>query len=175
MSKALAPSSEESEAQVGSDGGVGRERLLEAPMKFIGFVHEHISPQCIQGRFVVNQNSSQVFGVLHGGVSALIAESLASLGAHVASGFQRVAGVQLSINHLRAAPVGTEVFVSAKPAQLGKRVQVWDVTFSKVADLVKQDDKEDSKIAVSRVTLMAGLTGQTKEYFEQELKLQARL
>ncbi|MCO5603115.1 hypothetical protein L7F22_057261 [Adiantum nelumboides] len=184
MSKVLAPacqySTDEAQASdtaVVGDGndGVGRERLLESPMKFIGFVYERISANCLEGRFTVNKNSAQVFGVLHGGVSALIAESLASLGVLIASGFQRIAGVQLSINHLRAVPIGTEVFVSAKPSQLGKRLQVWDVTFSKVGDSEKQTDKDDSIFAVSRVTLMTGLTGQAKEYFEQELKLLARL
>ena len=62
--------------------------------------------------------------MLHGGVSAMIAESLASAGAAVASGYRRVAGVQLTINHLKAAPIGTQIFVSAKPGHAGKRLHV---------------------------------------------------
>lgn len=107
----------------------------------------------------------------------MIAESLASLAAHVASGFQRVAGIELNINHLRAAPVGTEVFVSAKPVHAGKKLHVWDVTFSKVDDATPSVTKQkegDTKIAVSRVTLMVGLAGEAREY-DQQLKTYARL
>lgn len=66
----------------------------------------------------------QTYGVLHGGISAFLAESLGSLGAVIASGFQQVAGVEVSTSHLQPAPVGMEIEVKATPIHIGRRLQV---------------------------------------------------
>ncbi|KAI5078509.1 hypothetical protein GOP47_0006180 [Adiantum capillus-veneris] len=100
----------------------------------------------------------QPFGVLHGGVSALIAEALASSGAFFASGHQRVAGVQLTINHVKAASIGTEVLASAKPVHVGQRTQVWDVILSK-DDTSASNSTQGTRIALARVTLMVDPLG----------------
>ncbi|KAI4987630.1 hypothetical protein ZWY2020_020430 [Hordeum vulgare] len=57
----------------------------------------------------------QPFKVLHGSVYALIAEGFASMGAHMASGYPRITGMQLSINHFRSVTAGDTVLARIGP------------------------------------------------------------
>ncbi|KAE9616972.1 hypothetical protein Lal_00034574 [Lupinus albus] len=109
---------------------------VDAQLDNIGFEIDEISAHRVAGHFVVSLKACQPFKVLHGGVSAMIAEGIASMGAHIACGFQRVAGIQLNINHL-------------KPAELGDLV--WEVQLWK-NDLSKSKDK--IVISSSTVTLI---------------------
>lgn len=98
----------------------------------------------VELRLEVGPKVHQPFGILHGGVSALLAESAASMGAAIAAGAGHpVVGIELNANHVRSMRDGVLTAV-ATPVKAGRRIQVWAIELT--------DDK-GRVICVSRCTL----------------------
>jgi 1,4-dihydroxy-2-naphthoyl-CoA hydrolase len=119
---------------------------------FRGTIHETLgitaieaSPDRVVLEMGVGPKVHQPFGLLHGGASAVMAESAASLAAwmNCDQATEYVVGVDLNITHLRAKSAGT-VTATATPIRKGKSVQVWGI------DIVGEDGKG---VAVARCTL----------------------
>ena len=87
----------------------------------------------------------QPFGILHGGASAVIAESAASMGAYMncEPGKQFCVGTDLNISHLRAKREGV-VRATATPVRKGRTMHVWQI------DVTQEDGQ---LVAVARCTL----------------------
>jgi uncharacterized protein (TIGR00369 family) len=101
-------------------------------------------PERVVMRVPVDWRVHQPFGILHGGVSALLAESAASLGGFLAAGPERrVVGIELNASHLRSVREG-HLTADATPVRVGRTVQVWRIGLT---------DDEGRPICEARCTL----------------------
>ncbi|XP_074573626.1 1,4-dihydroxy-2-naphthoyl-CoA thioesterase 1-like [Curcuma longa] len=152
--------------------------LVDRTLHALGFRFTHISPGKVAGRLKVTETCCQPFNILNGGVSALVAESLASLGAYVASDFQQVAGVQLSTNHVKAALLGEEVEAEACPIHIGRTIQVWGVQIRKMDSSSTSTSTSGSNVLVStsKVTILCNRqASQAHKDYEDTIKKYAKL
>ena len=96
------------------------------------------------GRVPVDARTKQPFGLLHGGVSVVLAETLGSVGAFNACPEGHMAvGLDINANHLRPATSGW-VTGTAKPVHIGRTTQVWQI------DMVNEAGE---LTCVSRITM----------------------
>lgn len=82
-------------------------------------------PERVVGRIPVEINA-QPAGILHGGASGVLAESIASLGAWLADTGRQAVGVELKVNHLRPARSGW-ITGTGVPLMSGRNLAVWEV------------------------------------------------
>jgi 1,4-dihydroxy-2-naphthoyl-CoA hydrolase len=103
-----------------------------------------LTPEKVVMRVEVGPKVHQPFGILHGGVSALLAEGAASVGGAVSVGpGQTVVGTELNCSHLRAMSSGM-LTATALPIRKGRTVQVWGIELR---------DENERLICVARCTL----------------------
>lgn len=95
----------------------------------MGLVFTEHGPDFLRGTMPVDARTKQPFGLLHGGSSVLLAETLASLGGFLCldpAENKQAAGLEINANHLRAVTAGP-VTGTARPIHLGRATQVWEV------------------------------------------------
>ncbi len=93
----------------------------------LGIEFTDIGDDYLRGRVPVDERTRQPFGLLHGGVSVVLAETLGSIGAFYASPEgHRGVGLDINANHLRAATSGW-VTGTARPVHIGRTTQVWQI------------------------------------------------
>ena len=97
------------------------------------------------GKMPVNECTVQPYGILHGGASVALAESLGSIagGMQVDRDVDTVVGIEINANHLKSIREGW-VYGKATPIRIGKKIQVWNIEIT--------NDSNDL-ICVSRLTL----------------------
>jgi 1,4-dihydroxy-2-naphthoyl-CoA hydrolase len=96
-------------------------------VEHLGIEFLEVGPDFIRARAPVDQRTKQPMGILHGGVSVVLAETLGSSAAMLAAApGKRVVGVDINANHLKAATEGW-VTGEARPVHVGRTTQVWQI------------------------------------------------
>ena len=111
----------------------------------IGIEITDIGDDFICGKMPVDERTTQPFGLLHGGASVALAETLGSIGGgiKVYKNNETVVGIEINANHLKSARDGW-VYGKATPIRIGKKIQVWNIEIT---------NEDDDLICVSRLTL----------------------
>ncbi|TPE46324.1 PaaI family thioesterase [Pontibacter mangrovi] len=112
---------------------------------YLGIEITEVGADYLCGKMPVDQRTHQPMGLLHGGASVVLAESLASMGAALQVDLTKKAcvGLEINANHLRSAREGW-VYGKATPIHVGRSTQVWETRIT---------DEEGALVCISRMTV----------------------
>jgi 1,4-dihydroxy-2-naphthoyl-CoA hydrolase len=111
----------------------------------LGIRYTEVGEDFLSAVMPVDQRTKQPAGILHGGASVALAETLGSTGANlvVDRDKQLCVGLEINANHVRAMREGS-VRGTARPLHIGGTTQVWEIRIS---------DSQDRLVCISRITM----------------------
>jgi len=113
-------------------------------MEPLGIEFTELGPDFLCATMPVDRRTHQPYGLLHGGASVLLAETLGSTAAMLcAAEGERCVGIEINANHLRAVRAGV-VTGTARPLHVGRQTQVWEIRI---------EDEAQRLVCVSRLTV----------------------
>jgi len=121
--------------------GISKDSMVE----YLDIRFTEIGPDYLRATMPADKRTWQPYGLLHGGASVTLAETLGSVGANCVVDGSRFycVGQEINANHLRAVRSG-RVTGTARPVHIGARSQVWEVRI---------DDEKGKLACISRITL----------------------
>ena len=122
-----------------------RSSIQDTIIYTVGIEITDIGDDFVCGKMPVDSRTIQSFGILHGGASVVLAESLGSIAGSIQidPGNEVVMRISINANHLKAVREGW-VYGQASPIKIGKSIQVWEIRIT---------DNKDDLICISRLTL----------------------
>jgi len=117
-------------------------------LEHLGLSVEGFGDDWISVRMPVDHRTIQPYGILHGGASVALAESLGSLASVLCiedPASHAPVGVEINANHLRPVPDGQYVIGTLSPVRVGRRMHVWNIEIR---------DPDDRLVCISRLTIM---------------------
>lgn len=115
-------------------------------VELLGIEFTEIGDDYLKGRMPVDKRTLQPYGIMHGGASCALAETLGSIAANfcVDTTKEYCVGLDINTSHIRKVKSGF-VYGTAKPIHIGKMTQVWEVRIV---------DEEDHLVSLTRLTLV---------------------
>ena len=113
--------------------------------EYIGIEFTALGDDYLEARMPVDHRTNQPYGLLHGGASAVLAETLGSVASVLVVDKEKFycVGIEINANHVRSAREGY-VTGRVSPLHLGRQTHVWDI---------KINNEEGKLICVSRLTV----------------------
>jgi len=112
----------------------------------LGLEFEYVSRDEMRASMPVDENTTQPMGILHGGASVALAETLASVGGYLNLKNENkiVVGLEINANHVRPVSAGNKVVGTSKPIHRGSQTQVWETRI---------ENESGKLVCISRCTL----------------------
>ncbi len=122
-----------------------RERSQNTLIQQLGIEFLEVGDDFLSARMPVDDRTRQPAGMLHGGASVVLAETLASWAATFVVDREKnhCVGLEINANHVRAVGSGW-VIGTARPVHLGRSTQIWEVRIT---------DEQGRLVCISRVTM----------------------
>src|SRR5215211_4170550 len=122
-----------------------QQRGINTMVEHIGIVITEFADDHITATMPVDHRTIQPAGILHGGASVALAETLGSLAANLVVDPQKkyCVGLEINANHIRSVRKGFVTGI-ARPLHIGSSTQVWSIEIT---------DEEKRLVCVSRITM----------------------
>ncbi|MCK3658873.1 esterase [Pasteurellaceae bacterium Pebbles2] len=104
------------------------EACLGSAVAHLGIQFSAFGDDWLEATMKVNEKTMQPVGILHGGVSAALAETVGSAAGYMCTtGVQQIVGAEINASHLRPAFKGSQVTARATAVKLGRTLQIWQI------------------------------------------------
>jgi 1,4-dihydroxy-2-naphthoyl-CoA hydrolase len=131
------------------DPSITLERLNQTSkntmMEHLGIEYVDLGEDHISARMPVDHRTHQPYGILHGGASVVLAETLGSIASSLRIDQEKFicVGLDINANHIRSVRSGW-VTGTASPVHLGRKTHVWEIRIV---------DENDKLVCISRITM----------------------
>ncbi len=121
------------------------EKFTGNMLQHIGIEYTEVGSDYLCGKMPVDERTKQPLGLLHGGASVVLAESLGSMAANLCidQNTQLCVGMEINANHVKSVTNGY-VYGKATARHIGKKTQIWETLIH---------DEKNNLVCISRLTI----------------------